>query len=82
MNDEYTMLIEADGTVRFIYSDDLAGTFAGEQQETRRASHVEPLGRAWTADMGPVGGPVLGPYPTRQAALDAEVDWLRKERGL
>jgi hypothetical protein len=30
----------------------------------------------WWADMLPSGGPVLGPFPTRQAALDAEVEWI------
>jgi hypothetical protein len=34
------------------------------------------------ADMAPVGGPLLGTYVTRQDALDAEREWLRKERGL
>ncbi len=43
----------------------------------RRASHVEPdeHGR-WTADLSPVGGPVLGPFDGRSAALDAERAWL------
>jgi hypothetical protein len=27
-----------------------------------------------------VDGPVLGPYPSRQAALDAEMRWLLKNR--
>jgi hypothetical protein len=43
----------------------------------RRASHVEPcpLG-GWVADMAPSAGPMLGPFPTRSAALAAEVTWL------
>lgn len=32
----------------------------------------------WWADLLPSGGPVLGPFDTRQAALDAEVAWLRE----
>ena len=37
----------------------------GKLQITR-ASHVEPdLDGNWWADMGPVGGPVLGPFGTR-----------------
>lgn len=42
-----------------------------------RASHVEPdaLGR-WYADLSPVGGPRLGPFDRRSAALAAEADWL------
>jgi len=31
----------------------------------------------WWADMLPVGGPVLGPYTHRKAALEAEITWLR-----
>ena len=92
---EMDITIEPDGTVRFVYADALAEMFAGERQTTVRASHVEPYpGGGWTADMRPSGGPVLyevvrarptrtvRPFPTRQAALDAEREWLRAERGL
>jgi hypothetical protein len=43
----------------------------------RRASHVEPdpAGR-WWADLGPSGGPRLGPYRRRSEALRAEEAWL------
>ena len=37
---------------------------------------------AWTADMSPVGGPILGPFSFRYEALKAERDWLREERGV
>ena len=48
-----------------------------------RASMVEPGPEGgWTADMAPVGGGVLGPYPLRTEALAAEQAWLRQERGL
>lgn len=79
MADELSLFIDADG-VQFIYDDRLAGAFDGEDAETRRASHVEPEGRGWVADMGPVGGPVLtedgAPFRTRAAALAAEAAWL------
>lgn len=91
------ILIEPDGGVRFVYSDTLAEVFDGDAQETRRASHVEPAtsigwdADGWIADMRPSGGPLLvadviggvkQPFRTRQAALDAERVWLRKEQGL
>lgn len=63
--------------VRFIYSDSLQGLMAQGQAVTRRASHVEPDGSGWTADMSPVGGPKLGPFSTRSEALAEEVAWLR-----
>lgn len=45
--------------------------------EIKRASHVEPFGDGkWTADMGPSGGPVLGPFDTRAEALEEEKQWL------
>lgn len=90
--DELVILID-DAGVHFVYSDDLAEVFVGEPQTTRRASHVEPFGQGWLADMRPSGGPVLfdtgtdNPlgrvaFKTRQAALDAERQWLREHKGL
>ena len=95
---EFDVMVEADGTIRFVYSDDLAEAFEGESQETRRASLVEPFngpaGPGWTADMSPSGGPVLfdregsrgrilaRPFRTRAEALAAERNWLRQECGL
>lgn len=62
--------------VRFIYSDDLRSLMAQGQATTRRASHVEPEGSKWVADLSPVNGPKLGPFDTRAEALKAEVAWL------
>jgi len=64
------------GEIGFIYNDDARALLDAGVATIRRASHVEPQGTRWTADMGPVGGPVLGPFETRQAALAAEVSWL------
>lgn len=71
------------GHLSFVYSDELADLLDTGAATVRRVSHVEPSPEGgWTADMSPVGGPVLGPFPLRQTALDAERDWLRQERGL
>jgi hypothetical protein len=67
------------GTVQTVYSDDLdlgALEEALGSPVVRRASHVEPCGLGWTADMGPSGGPVLGPFAKRGQALEAETAWL------
>lgn len=72
------VLIPRAGGIQFIYDDRLAGLLDAGQGHVTRASHVEPTSQGgWAADLGPVGGPVLGPFPLRQQALDAEVAWLR-----
>ena len=75
------LLVLPDGTVRAIYAEEIDLTHLGPAHISR-ASHVEPDsdGR-WIADLGPVGGPVLGPFDRRSEALAAEVhlargDWL------
>ena len=74
------LVIARDGTLRALYTEviDLA---ALGRPHIARASHVEPdaLGR-WTADLGPVGGPALGPFALRGEALAAEVAWLETHR--
>ena len=72
------------GRVQFIHDDELAGLMRGNGSMTiRRASHVEPTTDGqWTADMEPVGGPVLGPFETRAEALVVERVWLREHRNL
>jgi hypothetical protein len=64
------------GRVRAIYSELIDLDTLGRLAITR-ASQVEPDGAGrWHADLRPVGGPVLGPYPLRSQALEAEVAWL------
>ena len=64
------------GTLRCIYGEEIDLHALGKLQ-IERASHVEPTadGR-WTADLSPVGGPVLGPFALRTSALTVEQEWL------
>lgn len=66
------------GAVKYIHADEAAPYAAAlGTPSIARASHVEPTPSSeWTADMAPVDGPVLGPFPTRSAALQAETAWL------
>jgi len=68
--------IAADGTISCIYSEELDLQELGKVQ-IKRASHVEPTEEGkWTADLTPVGGPVLGVFATRSEAIAAEITWL------
>ena len=76
MTNEMELVVGADGAVRCIYDEALELRELGKLQITR-ASHVEPdRDGFWWADMGPVAGPVLGPYGSRTEALGAERGWL------
>jgi hypothetical protein len=76
MMSEMELVIDAGGVVRCIYDEAMELREIGKLQITR-ASHVEPdRDGFWWADMGPSGGPVLGPFVTRSEALDAERGWL------
>jgi hypothetical protein len=76
MTTEMELVVAADGVARCIYDEALDLREIGKLQITR-ASHVEPdRDGFWWADMGPSGGPVLGPYGSRSEALEAERGWL------
>jgi hypothetical protein len=76
MTSDMELLVAADGVARCIYDEALDLREIGTLKITR-ASHVEPDREGvWWADMGPVGGPVLGPYRSRSEALGAERRWL------
>ncbi len=73
---EMELVVDAGGNVRCIYGEELDLREIGKLQITR-ASHVEPERDGfWWADMGPVGGPVLGPFKNRTETLQVETAQL------
>ena len=80
MSSEMELVVDAGGDVRCVYGEELDLRELGKLQITR-ASHVEPdTDGYWWADMGPLGGPVLGPYGSRSEALRVEREWLMAAR--
>ena len=80
MTNEMELVVGVDGMARCIYDEAVELREIGKLQITR-ASHVEPDAEGfWWADMGPVDGPVLGPYGSRTEALGAERGWLLTNR--
>ena len=78
MTTKMELVIGCDGGVKCIYDEALDLREIGKLQITR-ASHVEPDAEGyWWADMGPVEGPVLGPFRNRTEALAAERGWLHQ----
>ena len=76
MTTEMELVVDAGGDVRCVYGEELDLREIGKLQITR-ASHVDPDSDGnWWADMGPSGGPVLGPFGSRSEALGAEKGWL------
>lgn len=70
------LVVDRTGVVRGVYGEAIDLSLLG-RLTIRRASHVEPdVTGDWWADLEPVGGPVLGPFARRTAALAAEVEWL------
>ncbi len=71
--------VAPNGELRFIYNDELQPLLGLGQATVQRASHVEPNNDGeWIADLSPVHGPTLGPFPLRQQALQAEIAWLEQ----
>ena len=70
------LVIDPAGEVRCLNGEDIPLKEFGRLRITR-GSHVEttPDG-IWTADLSPVGGPVLGPFDAQSQALAAEREWL------
>ena len=69
MTNEMELVVAADGSARCIDDEALDPREIGKLQITR-ASHVEPDAEGyWWADMGPSGGPLLGPYGSSPEAF-------------
>ena len=70
------LVIQPDGSLKCVYGEAIDLHALG-QVSISRGSHVEPDSDGqWLADLSPVAGPKLGPFPARSQALDAEVAWL------
>jgi len=68
-----------DRVFSYVHRDDVTSLFvpAVNSIHVTRATHVEPYRRhEWTADLRRIGGTVLGPFPSRNRAVAAELDWL------
>jgi hypothetical protein len=78
MSKQIILTFNEDGTSTSIYDEAIDFHELGKVS-IQRASHVEPTEDGqWTADMSPVGGPVLGPFELRSVALEEEVKWLKR----
>ena len=70
------LMISPCGNVRCVYAETIDLAEIG-RLTISRGSHVEPDEAGhWLADLAPVGGPRLGPFPHRSDALTAEAEWL------
>lgn len=79
MEDELIVKI-SNGKATFIYSDELVELLKEGKSNIKRVSHVEPVGTNWYATVKFDGiEEVLGPFETRQEALDAEIEYLKQE---
>lgn len=70
------LIVTPTGAIRCLYGEAIDLSSLG-QLMIARASHVEPNDQGqWLANLAPVQGPQLGPFPTRSQALAAEEAWL------
>jgi hypothetical protein len=68
--------IDPNGQVHCLYGEAIDLSALGPPT-IRRAGRVEPdHDGAWWIDLSPLGGPRLGPYRRRSAALAAEAAWV------
>jgi hypothetical protein len=74
------LVIDSSGVVRCVYGEAIDLRALGPLA-IGRASHVEPDAEGqWFSDLSPVGGPQLGPFGLRSAAVAAEAAWLIQSR--
>ena len=76
-----TVLVTEEGDVIYVYNPLIDSIFrdSGFKGVPKRASSVEPIDDSnWEADLSRVGGPVLGPFSSRDEAVDAELEWLNE----
>ena len=72
------LVIHPSGDIQCIYGE-AVDLHAMGNLSIARGSHVEPTcDGQWTADLSPVDGPELGPFPNRTEALLAEHRWLQR----
>jgi hypothetical protein len=70
------LVVQSNGSIRCVYDEAIDLAAIGSLTITR-ASHVEPDNQGrWFADLAPSRGPLIGPFPQRTAALEAEHAWL------
>lgn len=86
--------VERDGSVRILFDDDVRELCdaLGGKTASRRASHVElDDDMRWWVDLSPVGGPPqIGPFETRDLAIEAEkqelirmgLPWPEERKGM
>ena len=69
-------IVQPNGAIRCLYDESIDLSTVG-QLSICRASHVEPDANGqWFADLSPMEGPILGPFPRRSDALTAESNWI------
>ena len=79
MVEELIIHVDDAGRLRFVWADSCRDLLSLGAATINRASHVEPTKDCrWTADLSPIGGPVLGPFDTREQALLAEIEELER----
>lgn len=69
--------ISRDGTVYCLAEPELEGLLQSGNSTIQRASFLtQREDGQWMGHLLPIGGPLLGPYPTREGAVNAEREWI------